>query len=89
MCVCVCVCVCVCACVCVCVCVCACVCVFVHEMVDSESNPADMLTKGMNGDKIQKYTRVLGFRLRPGRHELMPMLRIAKALTYVYFSVCG
>ena len=44
----------------------------VYEKVDGLSNPADMLTKGVNGETIQKYSRVLGFRTKPGRHELMP-----------------
>ena len=43
----------------------------VYEKVDGLNNPADMLTK-VNGEKIQKYSRVLGFRTKPGRHELMP-----------------
>ena len=47
----------------------------VYEKVDGLSNPADMLTKGVNGEKIQKYSRVLGFRTKPGWHELMPRFR--------------
>jgi hypothetical protein len=43
-----------------------------YTKIDGDSNPADMLTKGVNGEKIHRYLSVLGFRLRFGRHELTP-----------------
>ena len=44
--------------------------------INGDSNPADMLTKGVNGEKLQRYMRSLGFRSRHGRHELTPQLKL-------------
>ena len=35
-------------------------------------NPADMNTKGLNGDQIDKYTDMLRMEHREGRAELAP-----------------
>ena len=37
-------------------------------------NPADMNTKGLNGDTIDKFIRMLGMEHREGRAELAPEL---------------
>jgi hypothetical protein len=42
------------------------------EKVGGESNPADMLTKGVNGEKISRYSAWLGFAAKNGRHHLAP-----------------
>ena len=44
----------------------------VYSKINGDSNPADMLTRGVNGEKLQRYVNMLGFRVRHGRHELTP-----------------
>ena len=48
----------------------------VYSKINGDSNPADMLTKGMNGEKIQRYVNMLGFRVRHGRHQLAPHFKL-------------
>jgi hypothetical protein len=45
------------------------------EKVDGEANPADMMTKGVNGEKIERFCKVLGFEKKEGRHEQAPEFR--------------
>ena len=45
------------------------------EKVDGEANPADMMTKGVNGEKIERFCKVLGFARKEGRHEQAPEFR--------------
>ena len=43
-----------------------------YEKVNGLSHPADMLTKGVNGEKTQMYLQWLGFGIRSGRNEHTP-----------------
>jgi hypothetical protein len=47
-----------------------------YEKVGGDSNPADMLTKGVNGEKTQRYLSWLGYRVRHGRHDLTPRFKM-------------
>jgi hypothetical protein len=45
-----------------------------YEKTDGLTNPADMMTKSVGGDKISKFLDSLGFQKRGGRHGLTPAL---------------
>jgi hypothetical protein len=45
-----------------------------YEKTDGLTNPADMMTKSVGGDKISKFLDSLGFQKRGGRHRLTPAL---------------
>jgi hypothetical protein len=45
-----------------------------YEKTDGLTNPADMMTKSVGGDKISKFLDSLGFQKRGGRHRLTPTL---------------
>ena len=43
-----------------------------YSKIDGKSNPSDMLTKGLSGPDIERYTRDLGLEVRGGRAESAP-----------------
>jgi hypothetical protein len=45
-----------------------------YEKTDGLTNPADMMTKSVGGDKISQFLVSLGFQKRGGRHRLTPAL---------------
>ena len=42
------------------------------EKIKGTENPADMNTKGLNGDDISRYTRMLNMEHQEGRSNLAP-----------------
>ena len=48
--------------------------VIVYGKVDGKHNPADAMTKGVDGDTLQRHMRTMGFRKGTKRHPLAPKL---------------
>ena len=46
-----------------------------YRKVYGKDNPADLMTKGLSEDDIQKHLHMMGYRVLTGRHPLTPALK--------------